>query len=35
VMHGGRLSAARAAGDWSREAIGLAMAGVDQPEQPA
>jgi general nucleoside transport system ATP-binding protein len=28
VMHGGRLSAARAGEEWTREAIGLAMAGV-------
>jgi general nucleoside transport system ATP-binding protein len=28
VMHGGHLSAARPAEEWSREAIGLAMAGV-------
>jgi simple sugar transport system ATP-binding protein len=28
VMHGGCLSEARPALDWSREAIGLAMAGV-------
>jgi len=29
VMHAGHLSAARPALDWSREAIGLTMAGVD------
>jgi ABC-type uncharacterized transport system ATPase subunit len=29
VMRDGRLSAARAAADWTREAIGLQMAGVD------
>jgi simple sugar transport system ATP-binding protein len=28
VMHAGRLSASRSAPDWSREAIGLAMAGA-------
>ena len=28
VMHAGELTAARPAPDWSREAIGLAMAGV-------
>jgi simple sugar transport system ATP-binding protein len=28
VMHAGHLTEARPAGDWSREAIGLAMAGV-------
>ena len=28
VMHAGELSAARAAAEWSRESIGLAMAGV-------
>ena len=28
VMHAGHLTAARPAADWSREAIGLAMAGV-------
>ena len=31
VMHSGQLTATRAASDWSREAIGLAMAGA-QPE---
>ena len=35
VMHGGRLSAARPSTDWTREAIGLAMAGVADAEQPA
>ena len=30
VMHAGHLTEARPAGDWSREAIGLAMAGVDK-----
>ena len=29
VMHGGQLSQARAALDWSRESIGLAMAGAE------
>jgi simple sugar transport system ATP-binding protein len=29
VIHAGHLSAARPASDWSREAIGLAMAGID------
>jgi general nucleoside transport system ATP-binding protein len=28
VIHDGRLSATRAAADWSREAIGLEMLGV-------
>ena len=28
VMHGGHLSEARPVEDWTREAIGLAMAGV-------
>jgi simple sugar transport system ATP-binding protein len=28
VMHAGRLSPSRIAADWSREAIGLAMAGA-------
>jgi len=28
VMHGGQLTAAKPALDWTREAIGLAMAGV-------
>ena len=32
VMHAGTLSEARPALDWSREAIGLAMAGVDHSE---
>jgi general nucleoside transport system ATP-binding protein len=31
VMHGGHLTPARPAGDWTREAIGLAMAGVPPP----
>jgi general nucleoside transport system ATP-binding protein len=31
VMHGGHLSAARAAKDWTREALGLAMAGHHAP----
>jgi simple sugar transport system ATP-binding protein len=38
VMHAGSLSPARAARDWSREAIGLAMAGIASdpaPEQVA
>ena len=30
VMHAGHLTEARPAEDWSREAIGLAMAGVDK-----
>ena len=34
VMHAGHLSAARAAGDWSREAIGLAMAGTADAPTP-
>ena len=29
VMHAGQLSTARPADDWTREAIGLAMAGAD------
>ena len=29
VMHGGHLTEARPASDWTRESIGLAMAGVD------
>ncbi|EGI76412.1 ABC transporter ATP-binding protein [Hylemonella gracilis] len=33
VMHAGRLSAARQAEDWTREAIGLAMAGVSESEE--
>ncbi len=32
VMHGGRLTPARPAGDWSRESIGLAMAGAEAQE---
>ena len=32
VMHGGQLTAARPATDWTRESIGLAMAGVDTGE---
>ena len=32
VMHAGTLSEARPALDWSREAIGLAMAGVAHSE---
>jgi len=35
VMHAGVLTAARPALDWSREAIGLAMAGVHRSEPPA
>ncbi|QBK05480.1 ABC transporter ATP-binding protein [Hylemonella gracilis] len=35
VMHAGRLSEARCAEDWTREAIGLAMAGVTQEGSPA
>jgi simple sugar transport system ATP-binding protein len=31
VMHAGRLTPARPAGEWTREAIGLAMAGVEAP----
>jgi simple sugar transport system ATP-binding protein len=31
VMHAGQLSAARPALDWSRESIGLAMAGSEHP----
>ena len=31
VLHAGELSAARAAPEWSRESIGLAMAGARQP----
>ena len=34
VMHAGRLTPARAALDWSREAIGLAMAGVGAAPTP-
>ncbi|EYC52857.1 hypothetical protein AZ34_09885 [Hylemonella gracilis str. Niagara R] len=34
VMHAGRLSEARPTEDWTREAIGLAMAGVT-PESTA
>jgi simple sugar transport system ATP-binding protein len=30
VMHAGHLTEAKAAGDWSRETIGLAMAGVGE-----
>ena len=30
VMHAGQLSAARSAEDWTREAIGMAMAGAAQ-----
>ncbi len=33
VMHAGELSEARPATDWSREAIGLAMAGLEHAEQ--
>jgi hypothetical protein len=29
-MHGGQLTEARLAAHWTREAIGLAMAGLDQ-----
>ena len=32
VMHGGHLTEALPAGAWTRETIGLAMAGVEQPE---
>jgi hypothetical protein len=32
-MHAGELSPARPALDWSREAIGLAMAGIGDSEQ--
>jgi simple sugar transport system ATP-binding protein len=35
VMHGGQLGQARPALDWSREAIGLAMAGVNENEMAA
>jgi len=34
VMHGGRLGEARPAAAWTREAIGLAMAGAAAPQQP-
>ena len=33
VMHGGRLGEARPAAAWTREAIGLAMAGAAAPQQ--
>ena len=33
VMHAGHLTPARPARDWSREAIGLAMAGVSAPQE--
>ena len=32
AMHGGRLTQALAARDWTRESIGLAMAGVGQDQ---
>jgi simple sugar transport system ATP-binding protein len=32
VMHDGRLVAQRPAADWTREAIGLAMAGIAEPD---
>jgi ABC-type uncharacterized transport system ATPase subunit len=35
VMHAGHLSEARPTGDWTREAIGLAMAGVVREGTPA
>ena len=35
VIHGGRLGPARPATDWSREAIGLAMAGISDAAQEA
>ena len=35
VMHSGRLSATRPALEWSREAIGMAMAGVGADHAPA
>jgi general nucleoside transport system ATP-binding protein len=35
VMHAGRLSEARPAADWSRERIGLAMAGAAETEAAA
>ncbi|MFO6419327.1 ABC transporter ATP-binding protein [Hylemonella sp. W303a] len=35
VMHAGQLSAARATEDWTREAIGLAMAGVSEERDRA
>ncbi len=35
VMHQGRLSEARPAEDWSRESLGLAMAGAAGPRAPA
>jgi general nucleoside transport system ATP-binding protein len=34
VLHSGRLTPARPAAAWSREAIGLAMAGADAAERP-
>ncbi|AGU49983.1 putative ABC transporter, ATP-binding protein [Variovorax paradoxus B4] len=34
VMHGGHLGEARPAAAWTREAIGLAMAGAAPPQQP-
>jgi ABC-type uncharacterized transport system ATPase subunit len=34
VMHGGRLGEARPASAWTREAIGLAMAGSTAPQRP-
>jgi simple sugar transport system ATP-binding protein len=35
VMYAGRLTPARAAGDWNRESLGLAMAGVAPGERAA
>ena len=33
VMHDGHLTPARPAGEWTREAIGLAMAGLSAPAE--